>query len=214
MASNGRTVPRRSAAAASLAAILAGAIACNGPSAADPRLTRIAELEDKVQQQAAALTRKDEEIAAQARTIQELRGFSGARSIDQFVHVSRVEIERLSGGYDDDRDGIDDGVVAYLRLFDSEGDVIKASGSAVLEAYDLAAPEGRQLVAKLEADVAMMRSVWFGKLMTSHYTLKAPWLPDRRPRNSRITLVVRFTDLLSGNVFEAQHVADVKGATP
>lgn len=206
--------PRIPKLATALTAVFTLNCACNGPTVADSPITEMQQLEDKVRAQSAELARKNEELASQAETIRELRGFSGDRSIDQFVHVSRIEIERLSGGYDDDRDEVDEGVVAYLRLYDSDGDIIKASGSAILEAYDLAAPEGQQLVAKIAVDVAAMRSLWYGKFMTSHYTLKAPWLPDRAPRHGSITIVARFADLLSGEVFEAQRVANVKVKGP
>lgn len=186
---------------------------CDGGAQADSNVTRVQEQSDRLESQAQALAARDAQIAEQQRIIENLRGLSGEKRLEQLVHVARIEIEKLSGGYDDDRDGIDEGAVAYVRLYDGEGDVIKAAGSAVLEAYDLAAPAGENLVARGEFDAAAMRSLWFGRFMTSHYTLKAPWSAGRQvPPGRNVTIVVRFTELLSGRSFEAQHVAVVRSA--
>src|SRR3972149_5452985 len=74
---------------------------------ADPRVTQIQQLQDKVEKQARQLAEKDAQLAAQAERIQELQGLSDERALDKLVHVASVELARLSGGYDDDRDGRD-----------------------------------------------------------------------------------------------------------
>lgn len=183
--------------------------ACNGGGGADSRVTQIQLLEDRVLEQTRQLQRKDEELSEQARIITELRGLNGDERLARLVRVDRIELERLSGGYDENRDGVDEGVVAYLRLRDVDGDSIKAAGSVVLEAYDLAAPQGEQLVARAELDVDATRAAWFGRFLTSHFAVKAPWLAGRPPANRQITLVVRFTELLTGRTFETQHVGQI-----
>lgn len=197
-----------------LAAACSCGIACGGGVTADPRITRIAELEDQIRQQNAELVARDAQLAEQAQTIQQLRGLSGDRGLDKLVTVDRIELASMSGGYDDDNDGRDDGVVAYLRLKDADGDTIKAAGSAILEAYDLAAPEGSKLVARIELDAEALSKLWFGRFGTSHYTIKTPWQPQgTRPQHAQITLVVYFTEMLSGRTFKTQVAAEVKGQT-
>ncbi len=183
--------------------------ACNNEKA-DPRLTRIQELDDKVQKQARQLVDREEQLASAARTIQELRGLEGPRRLDRLVHVAKIEIERLSGGYDDDRDGVDDGVVAYVRPIDVDGDVVKAAGSAKVELFDVSQKSGPQSVGKVELDPEAMRKAWFSKFMGAHYRIKVPWAADAAAQERKaITVVVRFTDLLTGQSFEAQHIAEV-----
>ena len=48
----------------------------------------------------------------------------GTKRLELLNAPVRIEIERMSGGYDDDEVVGDDGVVVYLRPFDSVGDVI------------------------------------------------------------------------------------------
>jgi hypothetical protein len=178
---------------------------------ADSRLTRIQELEDRVQKQARRLVDQEEELSAAARTIQELRGLEGSRRLERLVHVARIEIERLSGGYDDNRDGVDDGVVVYIQPKDADGDVIKAAGSVKVEIFDVTQPSGPQVIGKVELSPDATRKAWFSKLLGAHYRIQVPWAADAlSPERSKVTVTVHFTDLLSGETFEAHHIADVR----
>ena len=188
------------------------AAGCN-PPAADSRIAQVQQLQDRNQEQARLLAAKDEQLAADAKRIQELQGLNGERSIDNLVHVASIEIDRLSGGYDDDRNGVDEGVLIYLRLLDKDGDAIKASGNVHVRLLDLAKPEGSQLVGELSLDPAALRPLWYGRLLTYHYTIKVPWAGGaKRAEHKSITVVVEFTDLLSGKTFTAQKVVEVSGA--
>ncbi|MFH1420068.1 MAG: hypothetical protein ABII12_17475 [Planctomycetota bacterium] len=189
--------------------------ACNDQGRADPRITQIQELQDKAAAQARRIVEKDEAILAQAARIRELQNLEGARSIENLIHVTRIELAPLSGGYDDDGDSVDEGVVAYVRLLDQDGDVIKATGGVRVRLIDLSNPEGQQLVGGLALDAAGLKPLWFGRLLTSHYTIKVPWADGaKRAEHKSITVHVTFTDLLSGEVFETQKAVEVRGAMP
>lgn len=178
---------------------------------ADPRLTRIQELEDKVQKQARQLVDREEELSSAARTIQELRGLEGPRRLERLVHVGKIEIERLSGGYDNNRDGVDDGVIVYFRPIDTDGDVIKAAGSAKVELFDVSKPAGPQMIGKVELSPEAMRKAWFSKMIGAHYRIEVPWAADALgPERKEVNILVRFIDLLTGQAFEAQHIASVR----
>jgi len=191
-----------------------GAVAglgCNGQSS-DPRIAEIQQLEDEIEQQGLAIAQKDEQLAGQAKRIQELQGAVGERAIENLVHVDKIEIERLSGGYDDNHDGIDEGVVVYLRLLDKEGDAVKAAGSAKVQILDLSRPEGSRTVGELNLEAAALRPMWFGRLMTYHYTIKVPWSGGAdRPTARSLTVRVEFTELLSARTFDAQAVVEAAG---
>lgn len=191
-------------------AVVSMGLACDGPTKGDQRITQNQELRDKVEGQARLLVEKDEQLASQAKRIQELQGLSEQRRLDALVHVDKIEIERLSGGYDDDHDGVDEGVVVYVRLLDSEGDTIKAAGGVRVRVLDLAKPEGSQLTGEAVLDAAALRPMWYGHFLTSHYTVKVPWANGaKQSEHKSLTVHVAFTDLLSGRVFEAQRVVEV-----
>ncbi len=190
---------------------------CNGSAARQDsaRLTRISELEDQVAMQAGRLAQKDGQLRDLSGTIQSLRNLDGDRAVDQLVHVNAIEIDGLSGGYDMDHDGIDEGVVVYLKPLDQFGGTLRASGLARVRLLDLAAADGAKEIGRLEMGRSDLEAGWMGRFLTSHYTLRVPWASGaKRPPTHRVTVVVSFTDLLSGRTFEAQTVVTPSGAAP
>lgn len=188
-----------------------GLAGCLPPDSGDSRITQIQQLEDRIESQNRELIQQKSQIAEQARQIQTLQGLSETDRLARLVHVNKIRLQSLSGGYDDDRDGIDDGAVAYLQLLDGQGDVIKAAGSVAMEVYDLAAPDSQRQVLIHQLGPEELAATWFGRFMTSHYSIKAPWPSGRIPAHESLTIVVRFTELLTGESFEVQQPVKVKG---
>lgn len=188
-----------------------GLTGCLSANTGDSRITEIQQLEDRIQAQDREIVQQKSQIAEQARQIQTLQGLSEPDRLARLIHVDKIRLQSLSGGYDDDRDGIDDGAVAYLQLLDAQGDVIKAAGSVVMEVYDLAAPDAERQVLLHQLDSEQLAATWFGRFMTSHYSIKAPWPSGRMPAHKSLTIVVRFTELLTGESFEVQQSVKVNG---
>lgn len=182
------------------------AFACLGCNTRpDAHIAQIQELEDKLAAQGRSLAEKDATLAQQAAEIQRLRGMDDRTRYDRLVRVDRIGLDRLSGMYDDNRDGVPDGIVLYVRLYDADNDVLKAAGSVRVSLYDLSLPEGQQSLARLDYSAEELKPLWFGRFMTSHYTLRLPFGPNcRKPSGQTVTAVVVFTDLLTGRSFEAQ----------
>jgi hypothetical protein len=155
------------------------------------------------------LVARDDVIRRQARQIQVLQGFDNEERLAQVPHAVRIEIDPLTGGYDEDRRPGDDGVVVYLRPYDADHDVVKAGGSVRVQVLDLAAPTGAQLLSETVVDAANLRKTWYGKFLTSHYTIRCPWRagPPLRPA---VTVRVEFLDLLSGHTFEQVRQVNVR----
>jgi hypothetical protein len=148
-------------------------------------------------------------LEAQSKRIATLLAL-GTKRLEDLYYPVRLEIERLSGGYDEDGKPGDDGVVVYIRPIDSDGDAIKAAGSISVELFDLANPDGEHMVGQMALSLEQARKVWYGRLWTQHYTVKCPWLNARPPEHSEVTIRVTFTDYLSGQTLYAQHVCTVK----
>ncbi|RIK66730.1 MAG: hypothetical protein DCC66_12840 [Planctomycetota bacterium] len=171
----------------------------------DAHITQIQELEDKLAAQGRSLAEKDAALAQQAAEIQRLRGMDDRARFDRLVRVDRIDLDRLSGAYDENNDGVPDGIVLYLRLYDAENDVLKAAGSLRVALYDLSLPDGQQALIRMDYSADELKPLWFGRFMTSHYTLRLPFGPAfRRPAGQTVTAVVVFTDLLTGRSFETQ----------
>jgi hypothetical protein len=181
-------------------------------TAPDGRVTQIQRLEDELSAERRLRAQREQLLSEQAEVIQKLQGIDSAQRMQLLVYVDRIEIERLSGGYDDDNDGLDEGVVVYLRLYDADGDVIKAAGSATVRLIDLTRPDAPQTVGGRQWTPAELRPLWYGKLMTNHFTLRVPWTGHAKIAPARqITIVAQFTDLQTGKTFSAQKDVEITG---
>ncbi len=208
---------RRSPATARCRLVIGGLLlfwapACLPPSTGPDHLARIQQLEDEKADLQRQLALKGEQVQAQTQTIDNLRKYPGDLKIDELIHVDRIEIERLSGGYDDDRDGIDDGVQIHLRMYDQDGYAIRSVGELDVKLFDLANPEGQQSLGGVALSRNQLRPLWLGRFLTSHYTIQIPWSDKvRRPAHRDLTVTLTFTDALSGRTHSAQAVLPITG---
>jgi hypothetical protein len=180
------------------------------------RLTRIQDLEDKIRSQGELITMKDAQLADQAQELRRLRKSPTSASLDDLVHVEKIEIDQLSGGYDENRDGQPEGIRVYLRPIDQFGGRLRAAGRIHIKLLDLAAPAQKQLVGEAKWENQDLADLWYGALLSSeHYTLSVPWRnPAAPPIGKSLTILVTFTDLLTNRAFDAQRSVDVLPLTP
>lgn len=206
----GLVLPWGRAGATSVLVACCAAAGCPGPDTS--RVTRIAELTEETESQARLIQQKDDQLREQAGRIESLMTLSGDRRLEPLAKIARIEFASLTGGYDDNRDGIDDGVVVYLQPIDEDGDVVKAHGEVSVRLLDLANPPESQQVGALRLDARALRAEWYGRL-TSHYTLKVPWADGvERAPHKKITVLVSFAEFLTGRVFGEQIAVDIGGA--
>jgi hypothetical protein len=222
---NGTTVKNRGAAAAataglrsrfpvfSVAPFLAWAVfGCQSPGdqmyrlqkQLDSQKSRILQLEENI-------ITLQKHIDDQKQQIVTLERIAPDRMAKLEVPV-KIELDKLSGGYEEPGRAGDAGVVAYVQPIDSDGDVIKAAGSIVMEVFDLANPPAKSLVCRAALDVDNTRKAWRGWLWTDHFSVKCPWPPpDRKPPEHReLTIRVQFTDYLTGRILTAQTTCKIK----
>lgn len=200
---------RRSLAVLSLSALLASAAGCagGGGGGSIDANRRISQLEETI-------AKKDNELAAQLSTINELnKQLLAARQIkperlDKLFYPERLEFDKLTGGEDYDNQLGDDGVTVYLKPVDRDGDVIKVAGDIRIELFDLA-QTGDNVVGRYEVGVDDVRKLWYGKFMTQHYTIRCPWLKGP-PAHNEITVRATFRDYLTQRVVTAQTVVTVR----
>lgn len=152
------------------------------------------------------LTDQERSIRTLQQQVSELR--SSKAPFDDLVTVDRIELDRLSAGYDTDGKPGDDGVVLYVQPKDKEGAVLKVAGTLKVTLFDLQNPPESNVLAEYNFDAKTTRGLWFGRLMTNHFTIRCP-LPIR-PAHDRITAEVVFTELLTGRTFRAQGVYTLK----
>jgi hypothetical protein len=161
------------------------------------------------------LADRDAQIDVLDRQIDNLDRWSGL-TLDDLFTVTRIAIASRSGGADYDGQPGDDGVTVYLRLFDEDGDALKAAGEIVVQLTDLTQPGApRDLGTYIFSRREELRKSWYSGLGTNHYTLKCPFQPAVRGSVAReLNVRVTFLDWLTGKTFSTSATVAVDRIDP
>ena len=153
---------------------------------------------DLLQKQVQQLTTESASEKQQIKTLQKL----GDKRLDLLFHTVQIVINKHSGGVDTNQKPGHEVVRVFLSPRDSAGSAIKAAGDVKIALYDLAAPEGKTLIAEYDFPVTEISKHWTSGFMTYHYSLDCK-LPAAL-KSDKITIYITFTDYLTGGTFTAQ----------
>lgn len=167
----------------------------------------------QLRDQIASLTRERNTARAEVEGLKERQGTLPtlpAERLDRLFTVSGIRLGRLTGPSDlDPSTPGNEGLKVYVTPIDGAGQKLKAAGSFVVEAFDLAAEENRR-VGRWEFDVEQAKESWMGVLMRYEYVLICPW--EKPPANPELTVKVTFIDELTGRRFTEQTVVKARPA--
>jgi outer membrane murein-binding lipoprotein Lpp len=185
-------------------------IGCGKPNAVNIQLRKENhELRSKLED----LERREKGHASQIRAL-ESRGSTTAPSLssehlDRLFTTHGIKLGRLTGPADlDPKTPGNEGLKVYAVPTDAQGQPLKAAGSFVVEAFDLAKGENNR-VGRWEFPLDQAEKNWFGQAMLYTYVLSAPW-QGQPPQADELTLRVAFTDALTGRTFTEQKVVRLK----
>jgi hypothetical protein len=156
----------------------------------------------KLEQQIAEEQQTNRQLQGQ---LARMRGLNRPEMLEELVTPVRIELANLSGAYDTDGQPGDDGLVLYVQPSDRDGHVIKAAGTIKVTVLDPLCPPNRNVVAQYNFDVPTTRKMWYGRLMTQHFTVRCPWPAGQVPIHDELLAHVVFTDLLTGRTMTAEH---------
>ena len=192
-----------------VAMLVAYVSGCGKPSAANIALrkensdlrSKIADLERRHQADLAAI--RASENATTAPSLPQNR-------LEQLFTVHGIQFGRLTGTADwDSSSPGDDGLKVYVTPTDRAGQQLKAAGSFVVEAFDLASGDGVR-IGRWEFPLQDAERNWFGQALLYGYVLQCPW--QQRSQHADVTLKVTFTDALTGRAFTEQKVVKVNAS--
>jgi outer membrane murein-binding lipoprotein Lpp len=165
---------------------------------------QVRQLNDQVDKLNAEVASKNAVVDAQRQQIATLLRL-GDKRLEKLNYVERIEIDRLTGPERSDAKQGEDGITVYFRPVDQDGHTICAAGEIRIQLFDLANPEGHNLLGEYRLDVDHARKAWYGRWMANCYTVKCPWRAGR-PAHNDITVRVEFVDYLTGKTFVDQKV--------
>lgn len=171
---------------------------------------------DRLRSDNLALEREVEELRKRIeRRVQELRileqqttppAVEGA----DVPRAVELEIGRLSGGVDTDRDASDDVVRVYLRTLDQEGRFLPVSGRATMQVVRLRANQPPQQVASTEVGPSELKQAYRSGLTGTHYSIELPLPGDLPADDTELTVHATLLDAATGAELEAQRSVKIK----
>ena len=200
--------PERRLATALLIGIIFLTASCRGPSQANIELRKE---KQKLEEELAQLRQQRDADAARIRALESQVGTLPTLPQDRLNKLFTthgIRFGRLSGGAKiDPASAGDDAMKIYITPVDDKGDVLKAAGAFVVEAFDLTRGSDVR-VGRWEFPVDDARKNWFGEAMLYTYVLTCPW-QEIKPSGSELTVKVSFTDELTQRTFSKQKVIKV-----
>lgn len=180
---------------------------CGSPSKANIQLRK---RNATLTQQIADLQRQHEADEASIRGLQNRHGVLPTLSqdrLDKLFTVGSMKVTKLTGGFNLDHEaGPDNGVRAYVQLFDTTGDLIKAAGTFTVEVFDLA-DEAHPLVARKVFPIEKADTYWYPMPLVYSFVLPVRW--QTPPQHRELTVKVMYLDELTQRVFTSQVVVEV-----
>jgi hypothetical protein len=149
-------------------------------------------------------------IIDQQKQIRSLQALGGAKRLEKIYNVSKIAIGRYTGGVDTDGVVGHDAIKVFLRPIDQDGSTLKAAGDVKIQIFDLALPEKEVLIGEYKWPVDKISKQWSGGFMTYHFSFVCPWKKASPPKHKKLTVRVEFLDYLTGKIFVAQKVCEVR----
>ena len=150
------------------------------------------------------------ELEAQNRQLREenqtLLAVKDTAHLAALDRLDRIAIRDRSGLYDKDGNGTPETLIVYLETIDDRQDRIKTPGRVQVELWDLGRPAAKARLGQWNISPEELKNLWAATLMTNYYRLSFPVAPALTQGATDLTLKVRFTDTLTGQVKDTQTV--------
>jgi hypothetical protein len=147
------------------------------------------------------LESKNKDLQKQINT---LHDFADDVNLKDLYDVQSIKITKYTNLFDKDKDGKWETLIVYVQPIDQDGDIVKAAGVVDIQLLDLKKDQGPELLGKWRVTPPQLRKLWFNALLKTHYRLTFDVSDKVESYEEPLTVMVTFTDYLSGKVFEEQ----------
>jgi len=140
-----------------------------------------------------------------ARQIEVISSIDSGVRIDSLYQLIDVKLGNYTGLFDKDKDGKKETLIVYLQPVDEVGDIIKAKGTVKVELWDLSKEGTQAKLGEWFVDNDELKTKWITAIFTN-YKLSFDVSNITASSTNPLTVKARFTDYLSGTVFEKQQL--------
>lgn len=170
------------------------------------QIKSLSEEKTDLKMQVQQLEVENKELSGQVET---LTAIGPKARIDALERIERIELAKLTGLFDKDKDGTDETLIVYLRTIDAAGDLVKASGTVHVQLWDLDVPDNPHL-ADWQVKPEELTESWTPTLLTNYFRLKFDITGLLDDTKKELTVKVVFTDYVTGKVHRDQRVIKPK----
>jgi len=136
--------------------------------------------------------------------VEVLAGIKQEARFENLYHIQSVKLTKHTGFYDKNKDGKKESLIVYLQPMDEQGDIVKATGAADVELWDLNKKDGEAMLGKWRVDPNELKTLWFTTFLAINYRLTFDVADKIEGLKEPLTVKVIFTDYLTGKVFHEQ----------
>jgi hypothetical protein len=156
-----------------------------------------------------------EKLASRDTTVAQLQGQLDARlprvetlpadRLNALFTVAKLQIRPQTDSWEFDAGKGLAGFRVFFRTLADDGTILPATGDLQVEAFELgAAPAPPRRLGTWKFTAAQLKKSWYGGMGLNQFAVNCPWETGVGPPTARdVSFRVRFTDALTGRMFEA-----------
>ena len=179
---------------------------CNKANEKAQMLEQINQLTEQNTQLTSRIEQSESQNKQLTERVQVLSGLPEKVKGENLYNIQKIEIHRLTDFYDKDeeKDGRNETLIVHVQPTDDQLDVIKAIGEVDVQLWDLNQPDGQAMLAEWNVGPEELKKTWTVTMFTISYRLTFDIAEIVKSFGKPLTVKVKFTDYLTGKVFEEQ----------
>jgi hypothetical protein len=126
--------------------------------------------------------------------------------LEDLYDLQKIRITRYTNLYDKDKDGKKEKLLVYIQPIDEQNDIVKATGAADVELWDLNKAEGEAKLGQWHVTPGELKKLWYATLITINYRLPFDVADKITGKEKELVVKVTFSDYPSGKVFKEQKI--------
>ena len=183
--------------------VLTGCAGLNGKSTSPSQAQKLRKEVKNLKKELETLQAENKSLQGQLQVLQNL---PKDVKLENLCRPGQIKVTRYTGFYDKDKDGKRESLIVYIKPYDENGDLIKASGAVDIQLWDLNRKDGSALLGQWHIKPEELKKLWFSSVMSTGYRLTFNVKEHVESFKQPFTVKVTFTDYLTGEVFKEQRV--------
>jgi hypothetical protein len=179
---------------------------CNKPNEKAQLLGEIKQLTEQNAQLTSRLEQAESQNKQLTGQVNVLSSLPEKIKSEKLYLLKKISIHQYTGFYDKNNNSNKEMLIVHLQPIDEQLDVVKAIGQVNVQLWDLNQPEDQALIGQWNIGPQELQKTWITSMFTISYRLSFDVSKIVKNFDKPYTVKVKFTDYMSGRIFEDQTV--------